>query len=65
MTTPTPSELQLTSAQLDQLVKISLALNSTLEPKALLQNIIHSAAELLDCEAASILLYDEQRGQLI
>lgn len=57
-------QFQLTSDQLARLVDISLTLNSTLKPQTLLQNIIQSAAALLDCEAASILLYDEQRGQL-
>jgi signal transduction histidine kinase len=58
------SQSQLTSDQLARLVDISLTLNSTLDPQTLLQNIIQSAAALLDCEAASILLYDDRRGQL-
>lgn len=49
---------------LSHLVEISVTLNSTLDPEKLLQFIICSAAEVLDCEAASILLYDETRGQL-
>ncbi len=49
---------------LSRLVEISVTLNSTLDPEQLLQFIICSAAEMLDCEAASILLYDETRGQL-
>ncbi len=50
--------------QLARLVEISLTLNSTLNPKRLLQYIIDSAAELLDCEAASVMLYDENKGEL-
>ncbi len=64
MDTQTQPASQLSADQLARLVDISLTLNSTLETKILLQNIIQGAAELLDCEAASILLYDEQRGQL-
>jgi signal transduction histidine kinase len=50
--------------KLARLVEISLVLNSTLELETLLQFILDSAVELLACEAASILLYDEQRGEL-
>ena len=64
MNTPDQPAAQLSSSQLAQLVGISLALNSTLEPQILLQNIIRTAADLLDCEAASILLYDTRRAQL-
>lgn len=60
---PNPAS-QLTTRQLARLVDISLTLNATLEPNILLHHIIQGAAELLDCEAASILLYDEARGQL-
>jgi K+-sensing histidine kinase KdpD len=50
--------------QLARLVEISLTLNSTLDLDRLLLQIIDTAADLLDCEAASILLFDEQAGQL-
>jgi signal transduction histidine kinase len=50
--------------QLSRIVEVSLTLNSTLDPEQLLQYIIKTASELLDCEAASILLYDEKRGEL-
>ncbi len=43
---------------LARLVEVSLALNSTLDPDELLQSIIDAAAELLDCQAASLMLYD-------
>lgn len=50
--------------QLIKLVEISLTLNSTKEPEELLQSIIQTATDLLDCEAASILLYDKETDQL-
>jgi len=62
-TPPNPERL-LQNRQLAQLVGISVTLNSTLDPAQLLRYIIEKAAELLDCEAASILLYDERRAQL-
>jgi signal transduction histidine kinase len=49
---------------LARLVEVSLTLNSTLELDELLNLIIAAAMEELKCEAASLLLYDEQRGQL-
>jgi len=51
-------------SQLSRIVEVSLTLNSTLDPEQLLQYIIKTASELLDCEAASILLFDEKRGEL-
>ena len=50
----TQPETPLPAEQLTRLVNISLTLNSTLEPNALLQTIIQAAAELLNCEAVSI-----------
>jgi signal transduction histidine kinase len=47
-----------------RLVELSVTLNSTLELDALLQLITATATELLDCEAASILLYDEKNPRL-
>jgi signal transduction histidine kinase len=58
------SETQISAAQLAKLVEISVILNSTLDPATLLRFIIQQAAELLNCEAASILLYDERRCEL-
>jgi len=60
----TPYELRQTIRQLAQLVEISVTLNSTLEIDRLLQYIIETATSLLNCEAASILLYDEQENRL-
>ena len=54
----------LSPKQLEQLVDLSVQLNSTLKLDDLLQLIIRTAAELLHCEAASILLYDEKQPHL-
>lgn len=66
MTSPFGSTplLNLSVFQLARLVEISLRLNSTLDLNQLLQFISQSATEMLDCEKASILLYDEKRGEL-
>src|SRR6185503_10173955 len=50
--------------QLKRLVELSVILNSTLDLDDLLQLITATATELLDCEAASILLYDEKDQRL-
>src|SRR5690349_7667319 len=50
--------------QLRRLVELSVILNSTLDLDALLRLITATATELLDCEAASILLYDEKDKRL-
>jgi signal transduction histidine kinase len=55
---------QILIRQLARLVEVSVQLNSTLDPDQLLQFIIQAAADLLNCEAASILLFDEKRGEL-
>lgn len=47
-----------------RLVELSVTLNSTLDLDALLQLITATATELLDCEAASILLYDDRNPRL-
>ena len=57
--------LAVTDARLlARLVEMSVTLNSTLELGPLLQFLLTTAAELLDCEKASILLYNEKRGDL-
>jgi signal transduction histidine kinase len=56
--------LRLEANQLARLMEVSLTLNSTLNLDELLQYIIQSAMEILDCEAASLLLYDEKRKRL-
>ena len=50
--------------QLLRLVELSVNLNSTLDLNELLQMITETATELLDCEASSILLYDEKNPRL-
>jgi signal transduction histidine kinase len=57
-------ELEQRNQQLKRLVELSVTLNSTLDLDALLQLITSTATELLDCEAASILLYDEKQPRL-
>jgi signal transduction histidine kinase len=47
-----------------RLVELSVILNSTLDLDELLQLITVTATELLECEAASILLYDEKNPRL-
>jgi signal transduction histidine kinase len=47
-----------------RLVELSVTLNSTLDLDELLQRITATATELLECEAASILLYDEKNPRL-
>jgi len=50
--------------KLKRLVEISLTLNSTLELDILLKNILSAGIECLNCEATSILLYNEDDQQL-
>ena len=57
-------EIREKTRKIARLVEISAILNSTLKPDLLLQNILHSAAELLDCSVISILLYDERVNEL-
>ncbi len=62
---PTNVNLNQLVSQLARLVEISVKLNSTLDPDQVLKYIMESAAELLGCEAVSILLYDEKRDMLM
>ena len=57
-------ELEQRHRQLHRLVELSVTLNSTLDLDTLLQLITSTATELLECEAASILLYDERNPRL-
>ena len=52
------------SQRLERLLEISRNLTSTRDLPTLLQAIVEIACELTDSEAASILLYDSQTGQL-
>lgn len=67
---PQTAELNLQSTrqlvnQLARLTEISVTLNSTRELKSLLKFIVLTATQVLECEEASIMLYDEQRGELL
>lgn len=64
MTTGQLRDLASQPHQLRRLVELSVILNSTLDLDALLGLITATATELLDCEAASILLYDEKDQRL-
>lgn len=57
-------ELRLAVRQLSALVEISVNLNASLDLKTVLSMIVREAQTLLDCEGASILLYDERRKAL-
>ncbi|MFN2283168.1 MAG: ATP-binding protein [Anaerolineae bacterium] len=50
--------------RLERVVTIGQMLNSTLDLSQLLETIIHTAADLLGTQAASILLMDERTGEL-
>jgi len=60
----TETEIREKTRKIARLVEISAILNSTLKPDVLLQNILQSAAELLECSVISILLYDERVNEL-
>jgi signal transduction histidine kinase len=51
-------------ARLERVVTIGQMLNSTLDLSQLLETIIHTAAELVETQTASILLMDERTGEL-
>ncbi|TAK12674.1 MAG: GAF domain-containing sensor histidine kinase [Anaerolineae bacterium] len=50
--------------QFARLVEISLTLNSTLDPNRLLNFIIDTGTDILECEGVSVLLYNEKTGEL-
>jgi signal transduction histidine kinase len=64
MSTGQLGEHEIPYQQLKRLVELSMTLNSTLDLNDLLEMIVSTAAELLNCEAASILLYDERNPRL-
>lgn len=57
-------KIQESLSRLRRLVELSVTLNSTLNVKDLLSLIIRTAAEVLGCEAASLLLYDKKKDAL-
>ncbi len=64
MPNPEPGAVLPEMRKLSRLVDLSVRLNSTLDLEELLQIIIRTASELLGCETASILLYDEKQPHL-
>lgn len=58
------AEIEQHNQRLTRLVELSVTLNSTLNLDALLQLVTATACELLECEAASILLYDDEEQRL-
>ena len=50
---------------LGRIIEITASLNSTLKLETLLDLVMSSAAELLDAEASSLLLVDEETGELV
>ena len=59
-----PQEYEQEIRRLNRLVEISLALNSTMDVRALLALIMQHAAEVTDAESASIMLYDPNANEL-
>jgi signal transduction histidine kinase len=57
-------EMKRMLGQLARLVEISLTLNSTLDPDRLLNFIIDTGTDILECEGVSVLLYNEKTGEL-
>jgi len=58
-------ETQQRARQLSTLNEITRQLTSTLELEPLLQNILENAVGILNCEAGSLFLVDEQTGELV
>ena len=63
-TTSPDASLRELNSRLQRLVELSVTLNSTLNLNDLLKLIVQTAGDILECEAASILLYDEKRQNL-
>lgn len=58
-------QLRQMAEQMARLVEVSVTLNSTLNLDELLQFIIKTASDVLDCQAVSILLHDEKQDNLV
>jgi signal transduction histidine kinase len=58
-------ETQQRARQLSTLNEITRQLTSTLEQEPLLRNILENAMNILNCEAGTLFLVDEQTGDLI
>lgn len=63
-TTETPAGKAMLLAHYERIIEISKQLNSTLDQRSLLQQIVAAASELIDTEAASIMLIDSMTGEL-
>ena len=59
------AETQTKALQLASLNEIGRSLTSTLETKPLLNQIMQSATEILNCEAGSLFMVDDPTGELI
>jgi signal transduction histidine kinase/putative methionine-R-sulfoxide reductase with GAF domain len=59
------NESERRARQLTTLNEIGRGLTSTLETASLLNQILNSAAEILNCEAGSLFMVDDQTGELI
>jgi HD-GYP domain-containing protein (c-di-GMP phosphodiesterase class II) len=51
--------------KVNKLLNISLALSSTIHLDVLLKDILNAAVELLEAEAGSLLIYEEESNQLV
>lgn len=58
-------ETQERARQLSTLNEITRQLTSTLEQEPLLQNILENAVAILNCEAGTLFLMDDQTGELV
>ena len=61
---PAPVPLQLDTRRLLRLLDLSARLNSAADPARVLDSIIWTAADVLGCDAASVLLYDAEENRL-
>src|SRR5436190_16552778 len=62
---PVPYEIHRMLQKMERLMEINITLNSTLELAQVLDLIIAKAVEMLDCEAGSILLCNNEKDCLI
>ncbi len=59
-----PTALERRLANLEKMMQVSRALSSAFDLPSLLQEIVHAAAELISCQASSILLVNQQTKEL-
>src|SRR4026209_2842056 len=62
---PVPSDIHRMLQKMERLMEINIMLNSTLELAQVLDLIIAKAVEMLECEAGSILLCNNEKDCLI